>query len=408
MFENKTYENLMDDALSLINSKFDKREGSIIYNGLAPAMAELAQLYIGLDFIFNATYITTAPRSYLIERAKDRGLSPNPASAAVFCAEFNTEIPIGARFSCDDLNFYITKKLSDDTVTYNYELVCETAGNTANTYTGALIPIEYIDGLTRADIKELLIPGEDEEETETFRQRVLNSLRYKSFGGNQADYKEKVLEIDGVSAVKVYRVWNGDISPAGFIPPTAVTNWVSGGMSGITDTVVKQWISALYTAAKEQKLTVGGCVRLVIMANGNTVPTQALVDKVQNAIDPIQYTGEGIGLAPIGHVVKVEGVASETVNISAKLTLAQDFTIDDVKPYIENTIDKYFNELADKWSQSDSIIVRISQLESKILQECSSMVIDITDTTLNNTDLNITLDSDSIPIRGAFIGQKAD
>lgn len=82
LFESQTYENLLSSALSRISSTFDKREGSMVYNGVAPSMAELAQLYIGLDFVFTATYIATAPREYLIERAKDRGLSPKDASAS--------------------------------------------------------------------------------------------------------------------------------------------------------------------------------------------------------------------------------------------------------------------------------------------------------------------------------------
>ena len=53
LFEDKTYERLLDNALSKVDSSIDKREGSIIYNALAPAIAELAQAYIGLDFIFN-------------------------------------------------------------------------------------------------------------------------------------------------------------------------------------------------------------------------------------------------------------------------------------------------------------------------------------------------------------------
>ncbi len=410
LFEDQTYENLLASALARISSTFDKREGSMVYNGVAPSMAELAQLYIGLDFVFTATYIATAPREYLIERAKDRGLSPKAASAAVFRAEFNIEVPVGTRFSCEELNFIVTERMTgkDTDAGLSHKVTCETAGSAANNCAGDLVPIEYIAGLASAGLVELLIPGDDEEETEVFRQRVLDTVQSQAFGGNQADYKAKVLGIDGVSAVKIYRVWNSDISPSEFIPSNAVINWMSNGMDGITNTAVKQWISALYAAAKEHKLTVGGCVRLVIAANGNTVPTQALIDKVQNALDPIQYTGEGMGLAPIGHVVKVEGVSSEIININTELTLLSEFTVDDVKPHIENVVDGYFNELAERWSQNESIIVRISQLESRILQECSSMIVDIANTKLNGENLNITLGADSIPVRGQINGQKVN
>lgn len=195
MFETKTYEALLASALARVSSGIDKREGSMVMNGVAPSMAELAQLYIGLDFVFTATYLATAPREYLIKRAADRNMSPYPPSAAVFRAEFNIEVPVGTRFSCEDLNFVVTARMdtSEDTATgLSHRVTCETAGAQANGYTGQLIPIEYVDGLTHAELVELLIPGDDEEDTEVFRQRVLDSFKSQAFGGNQADYIEKV------------------------------------------------------------------------------------------------------------------------------------------------------------------------------------------------------------------------
>ena len=56
MFETKTYEALLASALARVSSGIDKREGSMVMNGVAPSMAELAQLYIGLDFVFTATW----------------------------------------------------------------------------------------------------------------------------------------------------------------------------------------------------------------------------------------------------------------------------------------------------------------------------------------------------------------
>ena len=47
MFETKTYEALLASALARVSSGIDKREGSMVMNGVAPSMAELAQLYMG-------------------------------------------------------------------------------------------------------------------------------------------------------------------------------------------------------------------------------------------------------------------------------------------------------------------------------------------------------------------------
>ena len=405
LFEDRTFENLLASALARVSPTLDKREGSLVYNGNAPAMAELAQLYIGLDFVFTATYIATAPREYLIERAKDRGMEPKAASAAVFRAEFNIEVPAGARFSCEDLNFYVAERMptNEDTATgVSHTGICETAGTVANDYTGALIPIEYIDGLASANLVELLIPGDDEEDTEVFRQRILDALQSQAFGGNQADYKQKVLSIDGVAAVKVHPVWNADTPPAAFIPSEAVQAWFNGGMDGVTDTAAKEWLTAIYNAAINKKLTVGGTVRLVVMAANNSAPSELLLETVQTTIDPTQNAGEGMGLAPIGHIVKVDGVKLQTINITTNIVLTAGWVWANAKPYIEEVIDNYFNELAEAWESSTNLVVRISQIESRILQECSAFVMDIYGTQINGGNANITLGEDYIPVRGVI------
>lgn len=405
MFETQTYEALLKSALARVSSALDKREGSMVMNGVAPSMAELAQLYIGLDFVFQATYLATAPREYLILRAADRNMAPYPASAAVLRAEFNIEVAEGTRFSCDDLNFVVTGRMADaDTETgLSHQVTCETAGAVANSYTGTLIPIEYVDGLTHAEIVELLIPGDDEEDTELFRQRVLDSFQSQAFGGNQADYTEKVLAMSGVSAVKVHPVWNGDTAPASLIPSAAVTSWYNSAVGSLSDEVAA-WLTAVYTAAVNRKLTVGGTVKLVIMASNNTAPSSVLLDEVQTAVDPTQNAGEGFGLAPIGHVVTVTGVVPETVNISFTLTYNSGWNWAAVKSYVEAVIDDYFTELAQGWASSDFITVRISQIESRILSGCSAMIADIGNTKINGVAQNLTLDADSIPKRGTVNG----
>lgn len=403
LFSDKTYENLLAEALARIEPSFDKREGSMVYNGVAPAMAELAQLYIELGFVFEATHIATAPRDYLIMKASERGLAPYPASAAVIKGVFNTDVPIGSRFSCDKLNFYVTEKMSDQSDgAQSYRLVCETPGSLANASSGDLIPIEYISGLSSASIAEILIPGDDEEDTEAFKQRVLDSFQVQTFGGNQADYKEKIRSMPGVGGVKVHPVWNSDTPPSSLIPGESVQTWFTSGMQGVGNDTVKEWITAVYNAAANKKLTVGGSVELVVMTSGYTAPTAVFLDEIQTAVDPTQNAGEGLGIAPIGHVIKVVGVTQESINIGLNLTFITGWDWTSAKSYIEATIDKYFSSLAVGWENSEHLIVRISQIESRILSECSAMIDDISGTKINGKEQNLTLDSDSIPVRGTI------
>ena len=403
MFETKTYEALLASALARVSSGIDKREGSMVMNGVAPSMAELAQLYIGLDFVFTATYLATAPREYLIKRAADRNMSPYPPSAAVFRAEFNIEVPVGTRFSCEDLNFVVTARMdtSEDTATgLSHRVTCETAGAQANGYTGQLIPIEYVDGLTHAELVELLIPGDDEEDTEVFRQRVLDSFKSQAFGGNQADYIEKVKAMPGISAVKVHPVWNGDIAPSTLIPDAAVTAWYTSALAGLSEPVAA-WLTAVYTAALNKKLTVGGTVKLVLLASNNTAPSETLIDEVQTAVDPTENAGEGLGLAPIGHVVRVEGVGEDTINLSFDLYYQREWSWDDVSAYVTEAINGYFLELAQSWAdQNEALVVRISQVESRLLGITG--ILDIANTKINGEAANCTLTLDHIPVLGTI------
>ena len=100
--------------------------------------------------------------------------------------------------------------------------------------------------------------------------------------------------MNGVGDLKIHPVWNGDIAPASLIPDEAVDTWYTSTISTVSGTVAT-WLTAVYTAAKEKKLTVGGTVKLVIMASDYKAPTPTLLEEIQTAIDPEQNAGEGCG-----------------------------------------------------------------------------------------------------------------
>ena len=401
MYEAQTYESILarmlQKALS-INSNLDTREGSLVWYGDAPAAVELQNLYIALDTVLNETFADTATRPYLILRAAERGLSPQPASPAVLQLSITPTtlfLPLNTRFSIGELNYYV----SADRGSGNYELTCETAGEAGNNYTGTVIPIEYVDGLETCKITSVLVPGEDEEDTELFRQRYLNSLNAQAFGGNQIDYIEKVNAIPGVGGVKVYRAWNGDLKPANMIPPKEAEAWIEG-LSGVPEPV-KLWLDTVYAAAKNNMFTVGGTVKLVVINSTFTVPSPTLVEQVQTAVDPLQNAGEGVGIAPIGHVVRVEGVQEETVDLGFALYYQRGWSWEDVSGYVTEAINGYFLELAQSWAdQDEALVVRISQIESRLLGITG--ILDIANTTINEKAANHTLALDHIPVLGSL------
>jgi len=300
---------------------------------------------------------------------------------------------LNARFSIGELNYYVSADRGNGT----YEITCETVGEAGNDYTGTVIPIEYVEGLETCTVTSILVPGEDEEDTETFRQRYFNSLNAQAFGGNRIDYIEKVNAIPGVGGVKVYRAWNSELKPAEFIPPAETLEWING-LSDVPE-AVKTWLDAVYVAGKNQQLTVGGTVKLVIIDSTFMVPSEVLVDQVQTAVDPLQNAGEGVGIAPIGHVVRVEGVGEEMVDLSFALYYQRDWTWDDVAGYVTEAIEGYFKELAESWAdQDEALVVRISQIESRLLSIPG--ILDVANTKINEEAANFTLELDYIPVLG--------
>lgn len=208
MYEDKTYEAILQEKLARVASSLDKREGSIIFDALAPNSLESAMIYVALDTVLNETFADTASRDYLIMRCAERGITPLPATCAVGIGEFSMDVPIGSRFSCDKYNWTVTERISAG----QFYLTCETVGADPNGYTGLLIPIEYIDGLKTAELTSIAIHGEDEEETEALRLRYLNSFANQSYGFNRAQYIAVVEALPGVGGCKPYRA-SSSLSP---------------------------------------------------------------------------------------------------------------------------------------------------------------------------------------------------
>ena len=390
-----TYNELLERMLERVSDKFDKREGSVIFDTHSPAALELELLYVELNRLIAEGYGDTASREFLILRCKERGITPIPASKAVLRGVFtpeNIEV-IGQRFSIGNLNYIVLRCTKDEKG--GYEVQCETAGIVGNQQLGTMIPIEYIQGLETAELTELLIPGEDDEDTEVLRERYFDSFNERAFGGNVQDYLEKTNSIPGVGSTKVTRVWNTDIRPADMIPNAAVTEWYED----IVDTLgedVKAWLTSVYSAASEKKLTTGGTVLLTILNSEFGVATDILINTIQETIDPNENAGEGYGVSPIGHVVKVKSADAVEITVKTNITFDVGYSWSNLQTLIDEAISNYLLELRKAWADSPYLVIRVSQIETRILQ--IKGIVDIDDTKINGTSGNLTLGKYDVPI----------
>lgn len=349
MYESITFESILQRMLSRVPDDVDKREGSVIYDALAPAAVEMQLMYIELDVILRDTFADTAmDRDLLVLRAAERGIRPGDKTKALVkgvTEPKSLNIPIRSRFSCGFFNYEVQEKIEEGVYCFR----CESAGSEANGNMGRLIPIDYIAGLESAELVELLVPGEDEESLESIRERYFKSFESEAFGGNKADYIKKCDEIPGVGPVRVTSAWNG-----------------------------------------------GGTVKLTILDSAYHAATGELLSQVQEMFDP-SGDGKGDGLAPIGHVVTVDTAEEVLIDVSSAYTFADGYNFETLKDLIQETIDAYFDELRKSWAET-SPIVRVSQIEARILT--IKGIVDITATKLNGIGANLKLSPYQIPVTG--------
>lgn len=407
MFEEYDFDTLMDKMLSNVDDKLDKREGSIIYDAIAPAALELSNFYLNLDMVLDEVFAESASYYYLTKRAAERGMLPKEETNATLMMKVvptETQISIGDRFNLDELNYTVASIIDGNVGTYQVQ--CETPGVIGNQQLGTLIPIETeneLNNMESATLEEVLIPGEDEEDVETFRERYFASFNNEAFGGNKADYIEKVNSIDGIGGCKPIRAWSGGYNPAKMMPTDEVKVWFEKQSKDTLGESIYDWLSTIYNVSINKLLTVGGTVKLVIINSEFRKPSSTLINKVQEEIDPTDTAGEGDGIAPIGHVVNVIGVKEELINIAlSSVEYETGYSFDKLKDAIETTIDNYLLDLRQTWASNTNLIVRISQIEAQLL--LIEGIVDMKAVLLNDQEENVTLDSDSIPVRGEVIG----
>lgn len=353
MFDEFTFDYLMQTMLDRVPDTFDKREGSVIWDALAPAALELEIAYIMMDYIFLEMFADTADRDALILRAHERGLVPYPATYAVLKGEFTpTDADVlGKRFNLGAMNYQVKEAITGEAGAY--KIVCETAGAVGSQSLGNLIPIDYVEGLESAAATAVLIPGEDEEGTEDFRERYFNSFDNRAYGGNVQDYIDKVSAQDGVGGVRVTPVWDG---------PRTVECTI---------------LDATYGPA-----------------------SATLIASVQDVIDPTQ-DGSGVGLAPIDHEVTIDTPETVTVNVVTEIEFDTGYSWDNMQTAIDEAVSDYLLELRTDWKNYPSgtdTIVRISQIETRLL--ALNGIVDVGNTKINGTAANLTVSGNDIPVMG--------
>lgn len=354
-FQSKDYDYFLRKMLDAVPDNVDKREGSIIYDALAPAALVMGQQSLDMANVVKETYIKTASGEFLDYRAIEHGTSRYPATQTEAKAKVLNDkkepldnVQIGDKFASigDSPIFYAVTKINAD---LTVELTAETAGSSANSYIGQILPVTPNDLLSWAEITEIIAPARDVESDDHLRARLLSSQSWIAYGGNVADYLDMTGKIDEVGAAQIYPTWNG-----------------------------------------------GGTVKVVILNNDLMPASASLVQKVKNTLDPEDKQAEGYGLAPIDHAVTVTAPEKLIVNIDISVKLDDTKVVRHVKNSITKAIEGYFQSLREDWSDINQRLGRGYEqtiYRSKILSQVMLIegVVNAKLPSLNGKDTDIDL-----------------
>ncbi|AXQ19322.1 baseplate J/gp47 family protein [Lactobacillus johnsonii] len=354
-FQSKDYDYFLKKMLDAVPDNVDKREGSIIYDALAPAALVMGQQSLDMANVIKETYIKTASGEFLDYRAIEHGTSRYPATQTEAKAKVLNDkkepldnVQIGDKFASigDSPIFYVVTKINSD---LTIELTAETAGSSANSYIGQILPVTPNDLLSWAEITEIIAPARDVESDDHLRARLLSSQSWIAYGGNVADYLDMTSNIDEVGAAQIYPTWNG-----------------------------------------------GGTVKVVILNNDLMPASASLVQKVKNTLDPEDKQAEGYGLAPIDHSVTVTAPEKLIVNVDISVKLDDTKVTRYVKDSITKAVEGYFQSLREDWADINQKLGRGYQetiYRSKILSQVmlTEGVVNAKLPSLNGKDADIDL-----------------
>jgi uncharacterized phage protein gp47/JayE len=348
-YEHMTYEVILQRMLDRVTANYpdlDTREGSIIYNAVAPAAVELAIMYTELDNVLLESFVGTASREYLFVACEQMGMDTLVFNATTSTHKgiFNVEVPIGSRWNCDLYNYTVDEYLGQEANGYyTYKMDCDTTGTEPNNHTGNLTAITDIPaGLTVAKITECLIEGENEVSDDDIRQRYYDYVNSVVVDGNVKQYEQWCSEYEGIGNAKIIPLWNGD-----------------------------------------------NTVKVSILSASNKRASDELIAEFQEYLDP-GIEGMGNGVAPIGAFVTVTTATERQINITATVTMKNGYSDTTA---IDKAVSDYFDSIS-----YEKVIVPYMNVGATIL--AAEGVEAVTNLTINGGTADITLGNEEIPVLG--------
>lgn len=337
LYSEKTASEILAEMLEGVRDDVDKREGSIVYDMLAPSAHRWELVGFALDAILELGFIETASGEYIDKRANEQGLTRKEAENAkgvvTVTGKAKTVIPSGFVFMTEEgLEF-----LTDDSATISDDgkvkinctaaaggILYNVAANTINLFEETALEITAVNN------EQPFVGGINRETDDELKARYLTKVQNPVGSGNVYHYQEWALSVSGVTKAKVFPLWNGN-----------------------------------------------GTVKVVVTGQNGRAPSEEILTAVKDAI---------AANAPIGATVTVVAVEEIALTVSATVELLNGATVPDVQDAIKKAIDDYITEAIAEG------IVRVNRVGEAILSVDN--VADYGNILLNGSATNIPLNTE--------------
>lgn len=348
-------EQILNRILSNIPDRYDKSKGLFPYDFSKATAIEFERKNKEIQEVANKLAVENLSGEELERFIYQRtGIKRKPATKAttvvIVSGQEGAKISKGDLVGADTVNFIsIEDKTIGPTGQMTVLVECELAGTIGNVPAGAIkyFPVS-IAGLTSVTNLEAVTNGYDAESDESLLERYYERIRTPATSGNKYHYLNWAKEVVGVGNARVIPLWKGD-----------------------------------------------NTVKVIIIDSNKQPASEDLINNVQEYIDP-GSRGLGEGEAPIGAFCTVVSATPKTINISVTITKDENYSTEQIKHSIEESITEYLKEIAFKKN-----LVSYARIGSIILDVDG--VLDYTELRMNEGIENIIIENEEVAILGEVV-----
>ena len=298
MIIKKEWKEILKNMLNQVNDEYDKTEGGLFYDNLAPVSIEIEEIRKTLEYIFLNSFAETAEVEYLDNICKEVGVFRRKATKSkgtvIIKGVPGTVIEINTKVASDTYIYLTTQeKIISATGSVEVPIESEKNGKIYNIPKGTItnFPIT-IPGLSEVINNSETLDGYDGETDDELRERYYFKVREPVTSGNIYHYKKWTMEVEGIGGVKVFPLWNGN-----------------------------------------------GTVKVVVVNSAIEEADEPLLKRVKEHLDEVR---------PIGATVTVKSAIPKPISLTGKVRISKNVDFNKVKTEFENHIKEYFRKVGFK------------------------------------------------------------